>query len=191
MRRRFSMRFLFPLVLLTACATPNAPPSVALLIGSEHAQGSGVVIADGWILTAAHVGEVSFAFGLAVTERIPHPILDLALIRVPGIIGATVVFGAEPALHDRLRAYGWWLGSQYQSTEGFAGWQLGEMSAPVIHGCSGGAVVNEAGELVGIIKSVMYGRTPMFGDGYALSNMAQFEPMTSEVIKWITDERNR
>ena len=157
-----------------------------MLLEGPMGSGSGVVIADGWILTAAHVLPVFTADGNPVGEAIEHPFLDLALIPCEAAVGTGLrMADVLPELHDPLRSYGWWLAVQYQMVEGFQGAAPGESSAPVIHGCSGGAVTNERGELVGIIATVSYARTQM-GDGYAITHMAGYTPIDEDVRGWIT-----
>lgn len=184
-------------LIATACCTPttsaNLPPTVVLLTSTETGMpaGSGVVIAQGWVLTASHVLPVGTADGLDVAEVIEHPTLDLALLRVPGLLGYAVPLADElPKLHDPVHAIGWHLARQLQRTDGYQGGQPGQMSAPIIHGCSGGAVLNEAGELVGIIMSVGYTNTWTATDGSAVPQAAGYTPITADVVGWISYNLN-
>ena len=150
-------------------------------------KGSGVVVADGWILTAAHVLPVTLADKLPCTKSIKHPTMDLALVQCPQI---KVPFGFRvatrlPLVFDRVYAHGWHLGKSLLRTEGYQGHYSGHMSAPIIHGCSGGAVVNARGELIGVIKSVSYAWTANRTDGYALPHMAGYTPIASGALDWI------
>lgn len=178
-------------LLATACCSPPAQPTVlpapkvVLLENDETGgRGSGVVIRDDWVLTAAHCLPMTTANGLPIAESFAHPFEDLALLRVPGIKGS-VVFGELPDTFDPVSAYGWALGRQLQRTDGYAGQLWGEMSAPVIFGCSGGAVVNARGELIGIIITVGAAFTPM-GDSYAVPCVAGYTPLDAVNRGWIS-----
>lgn len=163
-------------------------PNIVVLVGEDGSpRGSGVVIADGWILTAKHVLPVTLADKMPCTKAIQHPTLDLALIQCPR---AEMPFGFRlatraPYVYERVYAYGWHLGRALMRTEGYQGHYSSHMSAPVIHGCSGGAVVNARGELIGIIKSVSYVWTANRTDGYALPHMAGYTPIASSALDWI------
>ena len=163
-------------------------PNVVVLIGEAGTpRGSGVVIADGWILTAKHVLPVKSVDKMPCIKSIKHPTLDLALVQCPQV---RAPFGfriatRKPFVFDRVYAYGWHLGRALMRTEGYQGHYSSNMSAPVIHGCSGGAVVNARGELVGIVKSVSYAWTANRTDGYALPHMAGYTPIASDALDWI------
>lgn len=165
---------------------PEAPvghPQVPLLKRGLSAMGSGVVVADGWILTAAHVLPITTANGRPCGKPIIHPTLDLALIPCPKMKwnGLTLA-EAAPKLYDRLYGYGWHLCRALLKTEGYQGYPQTSMSVPGIHGCSGGAVVNDRGELVGIIRSVAYTGTASGGDMYALPHITGYTPVD---LKWV------
>ena len=113
------------------------------------------MIAPDWLLTCAHCGQATIAGGLEVTNTYiaPGGSVDMALMRVPGLTAKWYppIAAVAPALHDDLHAYGWHLGTQLLMTDGHQGKDSDEMSCPIIHGCSGGAVVNSSGELVGAL----------------------------------------
>jgi len=156
------MRVLTLFFLSAACCTAKIPedkpipqlPRVVFLAGEESpSSGSGVVISEGWVLTAKHV------LPLANTdwETFEHPTADLALVKVPGLKGSARL-GRTPRMGERLFAVGWHHGTAKRLTEGLAQSVPGEMSCPVFPGSSGGPVINERGELVGIISRVLYSR---------------------------------
>lgn len=175
-------------------------PNIVLLKAITKARGSGVVIRDGWILTAKHVLPVMLANGMPCTKMIAHPYLDLALVRCPGAKAHGLRLGDGRALdlYDRLYAYGWHKGRLLLKTKGYQGYPFNTMSAPVIHGCSGGAVVNDRGELVGILQSVGYtttspppGRRSDHKHGYAMPHMAWYTPLDVDAIDWILQYTER
>lgn len=172
-------------LLLSSCAMSWHHPNVPLLDG-PMSLGSGVVIADGWILTVRHILPVDTADGLECGEPIIHPTLDLALIPCPG----AEANGLRPAttgpwVYERLYAYGWHQGESLLKTEGYQGKTTGEMSAPVIFGCSGGPVINARGELVGIIDNVDF-EDVMDGWGtYVVPHMAGYTVLDEAVRGWI------
>lgn len=177
------------LLSLTACCIqPPAvePPNVLLIregwppVGRGN--GSGVVIQPGWVLTAAHMVPLTSAGGLRVTGVFRHPTLDLALLRVPGAPYNGLKAATEvPKLYDRLYVYGWHLGFRYLKTQGFQG-HPGFLSADVVFGVSGGAVINTRGRLVGIITAV--GWIPEPRDELVF-HIAGYVPLTESVLRWI------
>lgn len=173
------------LVTMAACVMYSKPaatyrhPDVLLLASTDGSFGSGVIVADRWVLTVDHLGDV-----VGQTVRIVHPTLDMALVRIENVRGG-IAAGAPPRLHDRLFAYGWHLGRFFLMTEGRQGALPGEMSAPIIHGCSGGPVVNELGQLVGIVDHVTYIWTERGFDGYALPHLSGYTPVDRKVVDWI------
>lgn len=180
------------IVFAGSCASPVGTrpehPSVVKVAVLAGGYGSGVVIADGWVLTCAHCVPARSADGLPATHHIAHPTLDLALIKVPGITSNGLQFGEEPSLHDRLFAYGWHLATYFLKTEGYQGGFPGLMSAPIIHGCSGGAVVDSGGDLIGIIQYVLYSSTASGMDGAALPHVSGYTPIGPPERKWIAEQ---
>ena len=180
-----ALLMLAPSCLLGPGAASVLPPTV-LLLESPQNRGSGIVIANNWILTAVHLLPVATAGGRLCEIAIAHPTLDLALIRCPGVVATGLRMASSmPKLHDPLSAYGWWLAEQFQRTDGYQGAQPYEMSAEVIHGCSGGAVVNARGELVGVIATVTYTSTWNGTDGYAVPQIAEYTSLDESVRAWI------
>lgn len=183
---------LFLVLLAASCCAPSGvsarkvPPPTVLLLADEGGvpRGSGVVISDGWALTAAHVDNVVTAGGLPVTERHDHPFLDLALLRVPEARGSVTFAEEQPDPWERISCYGWHMGQVLLRTDGYQSPAAEWGSSPVIFGCSGGACVNERGELVGIIRHVGLANTPM-GDSYAVVQIMGYTAVTLDVLGWI------
>jgi len=155
-----------------------------LLQNAQGGRSSGVVIKDDWVLTVAHAGEAPVA-----SERIEHPELDLSLLHIKGAVGS-IEFGPEPGAFDRLRAYGWHLGRNLLLTEGFQGRVIGDASTSVIDGCSGGALVNEKGQLIGILSTVVYSGTRNRDDASVVPHMAGYVPIDESVRNWIHSHIN-
>lgn len=162
------------------------PNVVAFRNGTSKVRGSGVVIEDGRILTAAHVLPVTTADGMPCGKAIKHPTLDLALVPCPQAKARGLRLAQRPPkVYDRMYAYGWHLGRQLLRTEGYQGRHAGSVSTPVINGCSGGAVVNDRMELVGIMKTVAYRLTASNTDAYAIVHVAGYTPIDEDVLDWI------
>jgi len=179
-----------PTPLPTPQVAVSAPqhPAVVLLEMPGGGRGSGVVIAPDWVLTCLHCGDANKAGGLSVHRLIPMPgAPDMALMYVPGLRADHYVPLASEAarLHDPVSAYGYHLGRQFQKTDGYQGTEPEQMSAPIIHGCSGGAVVNADGELLGVITWVAYTGTYYGRDGYALPHMSGYTPITGDLRAFI------
>jgi len=151
-------------------------------------------VAPGWILTCLHCGTAELAAGQPVAAVLPAPggDVDMALMHVPGLLADWYVpiAGAAARLHDPISAYGFHLGKQFLRTDGYQGAGDEEMSAPIIHGCSGGAVVNSDGELLGVITWVMYSRTSSGWDGAPLPHMSGYTPITDALRVWIAETLN-
>ncbi len=173
------------LLFVAGCtATPNHPN--VLLMEGPGGKGSGVVIADGWILTAKHLLPIETASGMPCGEAIEHPTLDLALIPCAGAEARGLLPAIEPPrVHQRVYTYSWHQADTFMKTEGFQAKQLGWMSAPVIFGCSGGAVVNDRGELMGIIATVAFEDVIDGWGMYSVSHMAGYTTLNEAVRGWI------
>lgn len=176
------------LTLATSCCVPPAavrPPNVLLLTNGTHGRGSGTVIAHGWILTAKHVLPVSSAGGNRIEEVFRHPDLDLALLRAPGAMWHGLTAAPQMlSVYDRVYAYGWHQGHTLLKTEGFQGQTIGTMSAPVYYGCSGGAVVDARGDLVGIIATMDVSEDS-FDIIHPVPHMSGYTTLTPAVLRWI------
>lgn len=183
------------LTLLTVVAcTPSGwawnHPNVVLVEGPGGI-GSGVVIMDDWILTAKHLLPIDTADDMPCGEAIPHPTLDLALVPCEG----ARAYGLSPAMdepktYQRVYTYSWHQGDTLMKTEGFQAQQLGWMSAPVIFGSSGGAVVNARGDLMGIIVQVAFEYVTDGWGMYAVPHIARYTVLNAAVRGWIGDNIN-
>jgi hypothetical protein len=173
-------------LLLPACSTTWNYPNVLLLKGPNGETGSGVVIVDGWILTAKHMLPIITADGMPCGEAIPHPDTDLALVPCAEAKAYGLRPAAEmPQVFERVYTYSWHQGDALLKTEGYQAQQSGWMSAPVIYGCSGGAVVNDHGELVGVIVQVAHEGVKNGWGVYAVSHMARYTVLDAAVREWI------
>lgn len=143
-----------------------------VLIMTNYAQGSGVVIGDNLILTNYHVMEeatsatVQTIYGdeLKVSGVVSvHNNADLAIIKTEEPIDLPAVelgYDLNSSKGDKVVAIGSPLGLQNTVSEGLisnitfeSGVRYIQTSAPIDHGSSGGALFNEHGELVGITTS--------------------------------------
>lgn len=185
------------LFVLAACTAVPRIPNVPLLVQANgNPSGSCVIVAPSWGLTAKHVLPVLTArnFG-SVGRIILHPTIDLALVQIHGARGAVPIADRAPEFGDALHALGWHLGRMALITEGRQGLQSETMSCSISPGCSGGAVYNTDGELVGIIKQVALigvrdlsdeapngGRTSF---AVPVPHMAGYTLLTPKVKDWI------
>jgi hypothetical protein len=149
----------------------------AVRITTAKGQGSGTYLGGSVVVTAAHVVAGALTIGVDYgTKRVTDeaPIVaadldsDLALAVVPALdkLGAEpLTWGAADALQagDRVFAFGYPLDA-FSATAGrvSALRQLGRVvliqaDVPIDHGSSGGPLLNEAGDLVGIADFVIPG----------------------------------
>ncbi|MFX3635077.1 MAG: stalk domain-containing protein [Candidatus Pristimantibacillus sp.] len=143
-----------------------------VLIMTNNALGSGVVIGDRWILTNHHVmqdansatvstiyGEEFDVSGVAIySER-----SDIAIIQTKESMGIKAVdlgSGISSKKGEKVIAIGSPLGVRNTVSDGLisnivyeGGIRYLQTSAPIDHGSSGGALFNEYGELIGITSS--------------------------------------
>jgi putative serine protease PepD len=165
---------------LASIASQVSPSVVSIRIGDFG--GSGVVMsADGYIITNAHVVEadpdspvrVRFSDGqIADATRVgSDPRSDIAVIRVQGVDGLTpATFGdsAQALVGDTVLAIGSPLGYDGSVTQGIVSALdrtlsdpssatlsgLIQIDAAINHGNSGGALINLAGEVIGINTAI-------------------------------------
>lgn len=130
--------------------------------------GSAVVFADGWVLTAKHVAE-SLPEDV---EHYDHPQLDVSLVKWD-TEGKTAVELApqSPGVGFRVFLVGFSMGRTAVVSGGFSGEMpqtpfLGTGTYEAGPGLSGGAVLNESGDLVGIHVGTMLVSAP---DGFSLN----------------------
>lgn len=149
--------------------------SVVLIVcdsgGDDVSQGSGFFVAPGLVVTNYHVidgstrGAVRVATDGAPLWDISEVVaydknLDLALLRVPGAAGvpALTLAGSSPQTGEKIYALGNPEGlsgslsdglvSNARRTDGTR--TLIQISAPISHGSSGGPVVNDRGQVIGV-----------------------------------------
>lgn len=172
-------------------------PSIPLGTATNGTSCSAVPIAPGWLLTARHVGTIEG------DARFDCPFTELTLLKAETPVDVVMVRmcppDALPKLGDRLYALGWQNAQFLEVTEGVQQEEPSQMSCPVSHGCSGGAVLNARGELVGTIDAVLHvsdGQLPN-ADGavgaYMVPHVAFYTPLTAAAQEWIraTIEANR
>lgn len=137
-----------------------------------------------WYLTAKHCLPVATVGGQQVLQSFSHPKLDLALLKVKGSVGVgSKIADRTPVFGDRLVAMGYGLGVSLHMTDGRAGTKLGYMTCPIAYGCSGGAVLNEKGELVGIITQITSMSNGMFP--VPVPHMSYYAPIPKS---WLLDK---
>lgn len=147
---------------------PNSVGSERVGGGQAISSGTGFIVsADGDILTNAHVvSDCSrlFVDGYPATAREISDIFDLAIIRSPAAADKTIaVFADRPAaLNSRVTASGFPYSNflaglnvtqgSVSSLQGIRGqnFQL-QISAPVQPGNSGGPLINDFGQVVGVV----------------------------------------
>ena len=160
------MRYALLLVFLSAaCATVSyrEPASRVWLVSSATGSGSCVPIAHGpgrtIFLTARHnVGSAMRVHpgagpSIAVERVESHASEDVAIFWVKGRFPLVPMAQQAPQLADRLLVAGHAFARDMMVSEGRAG-RLGVVSASSIFGCSGGLVMNEDGELVGVLAAI-------------------------------------
>ena len=174
----------------------NVSPSV-VVIETSSGLGSGVVFdTEGDIVTNNHVveGSTKFSVTLADGQKLPgtlvgtYPAGDLAVIHVAGTNLKPATFGDSATLvvGDIVLAVGNPLGFQSSVTQGIVSAvdrqvpesktvtlpNVIQTSAEINPGNSGGALVNLAGEVVGIPTLAAldpeFGNTPAAGIGFAI-----------------------
>lgn len=139
--------------------------------GTAHASGSGVVVAPGLVITNAHVIEDGVNFQLGRTNRELLPIAvdhlhDLALLQ-GDVQGSPIALrlGAPIWLGENVLASGYplmdVLGADLKVTTGNISGLTGsggdvsrfQFTAPIGSGSSGGAIVDECGNLIGVTSA--------------------------------------
>jgi|GEM_PF-2519277 len=170
-------------VLLAACAVSYAwaatavdigrPSTIAISDSYEGIYGSGVVIAPGMVLTAAHVVDAYYDYGLDLTvvdddgmeyEASVQEVADvddLALLSVRGLSAPPIARATAGALRagDDVYALGYPLGLESLTvTKGIVsaidqwidGLQYVQTDASINPGNSGGPLLDDSGRLIGI-----------------------------------------
>jgi putative serine protease PepD len=183
---------------LAAVAAKVSPSIVTVLVDGDRssAVGSGVILdADGLVLTNNHVIESdgTVSIRLADGRTVPAAVVatdsthDLALMRATGVSGLTpATFGTDSsvAVGDTVLAFGSPLGLTGTVTSGIVSavdrevdtgteklTGLLQTDAPINEGNSGGALVDTAGNVIGInvaIATAGDGSTGSVGVGFAI-----------------------
>jgi serine protease Do len=162
----------------------------------QRGLGSGVIVSkDGYILTNNHVVEgsdkvrVEMPDKRAFTAKVigTDPETDLAVVKIEGRDLPTLVIGDSDAVKvgDAVLALGNPLGvgetvtsgiisAKGRTTNGDGYQDFLQTDAAINHGNSGGALVNAAGQLIGIPSQIMSVSEGNIGLGFAIpSNMAK------------------
>jgi hypothetical protein len=169
----YSVRYYWPMEVEPA--DPSA--SVISVYYQGEFVGSGVVVGeDGGeflVLTAWHVlpADSTSLGGFYVVRA--DSTRDLALLSVPGRAEALRV-GESPRLGQRIRIF-----AHYEdvaaTTQGvISNPELGWVDAPILAGMSGGAVVDDSGDLVGIVLGVFGDDCGLLGETATSSEVDDF-----------------
>lgn len=168
-----------PAVAAEAVASPHLK-----LISDEEGTGSGVHIGHGYVLTAAHVGTMKGLTAKDDTGKVHKLTLlwantdyDVALMRMDDAasVAAAPLSCAPLSIGEHLRAYGNPLDVEYVYALGtvvgapmkYLVWQsVVPVDMTIVHGMSGGGVVDDSGKVVGITVGVMLDGYSMVGFGY-------------------------
>jgi S1-C subfamily serine protease len=167
-----------------------------VMITTDGAQGSGVIVGGRWVLTNWHVIEGASSGSVVLNDGTTVGILgvaaadedaDLAIVQTARSLNIPAVKFADPDTvrkGDRIIAIGSPLGYRNTVSEGLISNFIEDgdityyqINAPVDRGSSGGAVFNEYGELVGITTAVIR-------DTLAVLNFA----VPSFYAEWLLEE---
>lgn len=157
----------------TEIAKSCLPSTVFITMEDQHHQplaiGSGFIVGEGKIITNLHVIEgAKFGYVLLIDDDTKHningyfkidEINDLALLSVPTISGKVLPLfnGDYPEIGERIYAIGNPKGLSGTISEGIVSGlrsdgenKLIQITAPISPGSSGGPVINNEGEVVGV-----------------------------------------
>lgn len=163
------------------------------ITGDNRESGSGVLIAPGRLLTAAHVaqniknGRINGPDGSRYTYNIlkVDEDRDIAVLDVYLDCPCRPIADANPDIDSKVTVVGFPLSAFKTLTEGRVQGTavqpdlkrlVTQISAPVIFGNSGGPVFNKWGEVVGIVSMVSAAGDGMFG-GYAVPHIGWVVPV--------------
>lgn len=165
-----------------------APPAVAsphLKVSDPLGHGSGVHIGNGYVLTAAHVVGANKIMTVTDSERrvLAGEVLwsnaayDVALLKLPGAayVETASLSCAPNYVHQRVSVYGNPQDLEFVFTSGqvngvarkWAIWrELVPVDITIIPGQSGGAAIDDLGNVVGIAVGVMIWQYGLTGQGF-------------------------
>jgi len=161
-------------VLLCGCVNPNIAEDMqknSVVIFSGDSIGSGFFIASGVILTASHVVGETATIEMSDLSRYEmvdvlyrNAELDYAIISIDRHT-TFVKTSKKLKTGDKVFTYSAPIGVRDIMTEGIVsngskiidGKELFMFTAPISAGSSGGAVINQNGEVIGVIISIMDG----------------------------------
>lgn len=185
-------------VLLAAC---GAAPTYAVLppvpavdglpawrLETEVGTGTAAPVGERTFITAAHVvrehAPLSLERGdrlLVAVDHIVHPELDVALVFVDEDVEPVPLFLEEVRFPRRVYAVGLIVGRFLYASEGIVTVD-GVCSAPISRGMSGGPVLTEEMEIVGVVSAALVQvRAPHF-----LDHVHRFVPV-SAIRDWLTE----
>lgn len=169
-------------------STASPPPLIAtafLKVADPLGHGSGVHIGNGYVLTAAHVVRTNKTMTVTDSEHreMAGEVLwsnaeyDVALIKLPGAsyVATAPLSCAANFPHQRVTVYGNPIDLEFVFTSGdvngtarkWAIWrELVPVDMTIIPGQSGGAAMDQAGNVVGIAVGVMIWQYGLTGQGF-------------------------
>lgn len=155
----------------------NTPRATTYAIRAAFGNGSGVLIAPNYLLTAAHVAivkdlHVSYkGFKLPVEVVRLDETKDIALVKVLGMeCPCAPIADVSPAIDEKITTVGFPMEGLIKTQITTQGTKQGndardfvQYTSPVGPGNSGGGVFNERGELVAIVSSIIIAPTGFIG----------------------------
>lgn len=179
----------------------RALPAV-VAVKSDHGFGTGFVVRkDGLVATNFHVVAGARALSVVVPDRGEHPVvemlvldreMDLAVLKIEEDDLPVLSIGDSKGVHsgDAIVAIGHPLGFDHTVSNGLVSAVRAEgpltvfqISAPIAPGSSGGPLLNERGEVIGVVTAtVTAGQNLNFGvpAAYLKSALAAPKPMSFE-----------
>lgn len=163
----------------------HEPATAHVMLSDATGHGSGVHIGNGYIITAAHVAGANKTMAAKASDGSTREAAvlwsndkyDIALLRVPDPQNLAVVpLSCEtPARGEKIRAFGNPIDLEFVWTSGevvgvpisYGPWpSVVPVNMTIVPGQSGGADLNDDGEVVGISVGVMVSSFGMAGIGY-------------------------